>query len=397
MREGEGYDADQVREEAQKITDLVGGHGTKEDIEVAEGAVEKNFPNIPENIEGRKPPTEREFSREEYFRIVAPKVSAVVDFLLASAEKIGDLQLQAFAQFAKDKVELARQCFDYIRQETNISPEDKKHLFNLAKSALLLNLETFKYGEKTELRTFLSNHDDLARMIESRWSGAKDMLYDPSKNDIRENFRETVRRMLSAEIEARQFDPNSSIEHLERFLPTMPGSTSTEESINSYLQSSESTIREYAGMNMIDFAKYVQAKVSETHGQNLQTNPDLIKIEEELSSIKKKNLEAAGTNVNYIDRQEKLRLVRDLRFGRIAPEELQTEPAITEIYEDPDYNKIIGQNLRQHRQAFNDEVLSSIDLPPEERKTRLINLLESFGLSEPNLIAVEELVMKYFS
>ncbi|MCX6810800.1 MAG: hypothetical protein NTY30_03705, partial [Candidatus Berkelbacteria bacterium] len=33
--------ADQVREEAQKITDLVGGHGTKEDIEVAEGAVEK--------------------------------------------------------------------------------------------------------------------------------------------------------------------------------------------------------------------------------------------------------------------------------------------------------------------------------------------------------------------
>jgi hypothetical protein len=336
--------------------------------------------------------------RMEFFKAVSPKFLSVINEAEQEATNSKKQENIDFINMINQVVRLSPVYIGYI--EKNINQLDKevlKDIMQLSRSALFFNLKTFKHIEKNILAEYRENHPDFDNIGKDQWKGIKGFLYGPQFNQERENLREKLLLALKGEIENNIFDPNS-LDHVERFLSVeMSGEESRIQRLR-YIEENKNKILEYASLRMDDFEQFLLEK---TENVDLKNNNFLIRLEEELSSIKSEDLsEAMGKVIAIKDRQEKIRFVRDLRFKRISRVLLEEKVLSfkSEILNDPNLKKIIGSNLRN--KIYIDNFLNTLKktekIEKGKRKMIILELLDSFNIGIEQKNNISEFIDKYF-
>jgi len=285
---------------------------------------------------------------------------------------------------------LATTYIDFLeKHKKELSAEQFGAISKMAKSCLLLNLKTFKQTEEQTLLDFRRQHPDFENLNKpgtqnEPWKDIKTFLYNTKYNNERERLREAILVAATPLIQVQQFHPNN-VEHLERFLPTPKGMT-LKDSIISYVKEHQSSINEWSSATIEQFEKYLITLISEFLGQRqgLQEHPRLKQLEEEMASIKFEYIQAIlGNKAKFLERAKKIKLVRDLRFGRISPQDLkkQIEVREAEITNDPNLKKEFGPLLKNKLDDFIKILIDTKGMPPAERMERLKNHLNTYGES----------------
>ncbi len=251
---------------------------------------------------------------------------------------------------------------------------------SLAKTSLLMNIEQYA----TTIRgigDFVAQHPELNDLnppgkSDGPWSNIKEALYYSTNNDIREQFRENILTRAHEDIQNGDFNPRD-VDHLERFLVDPNGRTPSE-FIPEYVSAHMGEIKAWSPTPLDVFQEQVINKIG-TNLENLSQNEYLKQLDEEIASIKPKDLQKIS--IQFVDRPTKLAFIRDLRFGRVDVKLVKTEveKRIGEITRRPDL-KTLAPYLKKSFPPFLATLKSTAGASIKERKPILIALVESYGL-----------------
>lgn len=251
---------------------------------------------------------------------------------------------------------------------------------SLAKTSFLMNIEQYAATIRG-IGDFVARHPELNELNppgkpDGPWSNIKEALYYSTNNDIREQFREGILSRAKDDIQNGDFNPRD-VDHLERFLVD-PKERLPSEFIPEYVATNVSEIKTWSPVTLDIFQEQVIGRIG-VNKENLSQNEYLKQLDEEIASIKPKDLQKS--NIQYIDREKKLAFIRDLRFGRLDVDIVKAEVAkrMGEITRRPDL-KTLAPHLRASFPLFLTTLKNTVGVSVEERKPILIALIESYGL-----------------
>lgn len=251
---------------------------------------------------------------------------------------------------------------------------------SLAKTSLLMNIEQYAVTIRG-IGDFVSQHPKLNDLNppgkpDGPWSNIKEALYYSTNNDIREQFREGILTKAHEDIQSGDFNPRD-VDHLERFLVDPKGRLPSE-FIPEYVAAHAGEIKVWSPSTLDIFQEQVIGKIG-INKENLSQNEYLKQLDEEIASIKPKDLQKS--NIQFVDREKKLAFIRDLRFGRLDVDVIRAEVVkrMGEITRRPDL-KILAPHLKASFPAFLATLKSTAGTPIEDRKPILLTLVDSYGL-----------------
>ncbi len=285
------------------------------------------------------------------------------------------------SEFSQPFAEILSSIYKKLAQEKNsmemYSLSEKKSEDSVYTSIVLLNR---KKGIKINdgLNKKLSIEEKLDPSI-------REILYSPLYNTDREKLRE---KWISLGIEYNCqgdkpntpigvyndhfifFDPEK-VNHLKIFL--------TKEEKENAKNSEEG--KKIFPMKEKDFKEFLSDNYTEIDLENLE------KLISSFSTIKTK----------MADKPSKIRLIRDLRFGRITLESIkdEIEKKRAEIGNSPILKKMTGPALKERTDAFVSLVRETESLNPNVRKLKLLDFIEKTGNSEKNE-ELKKFVSNYF-
>jgi len=340
----------------------------------------------PEPIQNdRAPQLSSEGPKDNKNKIVArlKNISKIVN--MVNAEQGKEAKQHPFNTRASELVKLGDEYTQYLESHADEIPDEGtfQAIASLAKSSMLMNIEQYA----TTIRgigDFVAAHPELNDLnppgkTDGPWGNIKEALYYSANNDIREQFRESILTRAQEAIQNGEFSPRD-VDHLERFLVDPKGRLPSE-FIPEYITTHIGEIKKWSPTTIDIFQEQVIEQVGDNHG-DLSQNPYLKQLDEEIASIKPKDLQKAS--VQFLDRQSKLAFIRDLRFGRVDYEEVKSEAIkrLGEITRRSDLRTTLAPHLKASFPPFLATLKSTTGVPLTERKQILTTLVESYGLEE---------------
>lgn len=297
---------------------------------------------------------------------------------------------------AAELVKLGNGYTSYLETHIDEITDEKtfQAIASLAKTSLLMNIEQYASTIRS-ISDFFTKHQELNNLNppgikDGPWSKIKEVLYFSSNNDVREQFREGILIRARELIQSGEFSPRD-VDHIERFLNDPKGRLPSE-FIPEYVEQHASEIQQWTPLSSEDFQEYVITRLKNFEG-NISQNDYLRQLDEEIASIKPKNLQESKSlaKIKYVDREKKLAFIRDLRFGRVDFGIVKKEVAqrAAEITRRPDL-KTLAPHLRNFYPPFLESLKSTIGTDPGMRRSTLIALVESYGLNPSAKQAVLE-------
>lgn len=265
---------------------------------------------------------------------------------------------------------------------------------SLAKTSLLMNIEQYVATIRS-IGDFVAHHPELNDLNppgkpDGPWSNIKEALYYSTNNDIREHFREGILTRVHDDIQSGDFNPRD-VDHLERFLVDPKGRLPSE-FIPEYVAAHAKEIKVWSPVTLDIFQEQIIGEIG-ADSENLSQNERLKQLDEEIASIKPKDLQKS--NIQFLDREKKLAFIRDLRFGRVDVGAVKAEVAkrMSEITRRQDL-KTLAPHLKASFPPFIATLKSTAGVSLEERKPILTALVESYGLGAEAKQAVLEYLEK---
>lgn len=315
----------------------------------------------------------------------------------ANEEQSKDAESHPFNVRATELVKLGNGYTSYLETHIDEIIDEKtfQAIASLTKTSLLMNIKQYALTIRG-IGDFVAQHPELDNLNpqgknDGPWSNIKETLYFSLNNDVREQFREGILKRAKELIQTGEFSPRD-VDNLERFLSDPKGRLPSE-FIPEYLEQHASEIGQWTPLSLADFQEHVVTRLGNLQ-RDISQNDYLKQLDEEIASIKPKNLQEskALAKVKYIDREKKLAFIRDLRFGRVDFEIVKGDVAkkAAEITRRPDL-KTLAPHLRNFYPSFLKSLRSTIGTDPGMRRTTLIALVESYGLNPP----AKQAVLKY--
>ena len=241
----------------------------------------------------------------------------------ARGEQNKEAEQNPFNQQAQKLIKLGNSYIDYLEAHSGeiTDPKIFQAIASLAKTSLVMNIEQYAVTIKG-IGDYVTQHPQLNDLNppgkkDGPWSNIKEALYFTKNNDAREQYRERILTKAQLLIIGEEFSPRD-VDHLERFL-TDPQGRPPSEFIPGYIEEHAADLQQWLPLRLEEFQKFVADRSGDDKGK-MADNPFLRQLDEEIASIKQKNLQDSKTlsKVQFPDRQKKLAFIRDIRFGRAA-------------------------------------------------------------------------------
>ncbi len=288
-----------------------------------------------------------------------------------------------------------------------LAEEQQINIRRMTTACYTLNLKLFylnNNSEGTELSAKFADYPHEYSSTENdQWGGIKSILYGPSFNDVREEFRY---RMVTSILKTRPDYNISSLDHLERFLPVIEGKNAAETTILTLTENPAN----FQLLN-IDFERFKlgiamtlrEAGVTGAGAkEDMRANDYLRRVEEILASTGDAHLKKIGqlypnfaadnkVMLTFTAKQEKIAFIRALRFGLLGDTETVLKD-ILEISNSPDFGKDFGRLLRQHHTGFKRLLSDSYKAgtAADERLTEINAYLEKNNIGDTETEAILE-------
>lgn len=284
---------------------------------------------------------------------------------------------------ASELVKLGDGYTTYLETHADEITDEKtfQAIASLAKTSLLMNIEQYRTTIQ-KMSEYVKDHQELNNLNipgdTSPWNNITEALYYSKHNDIREKFRESILLKAKDDIKSGEFDIRD-VDHIERFLTDPKDGRTPKEFIPEYIGQYIKEIRQWSPLTIDMFQEHVVSQIENFQG-DLSQNEYLKQLDEEIASIKQKNLQKVS--LQFADRQEKLAFIRDLRFGRVNLDEVKSEVAkrMEEITRRTDL-KTLAPHLKAFFPPFLSTLKSTVGANTGERKPILLALVESYGLA----------------
>lgn len=319
-------------------------------------------------------------------------ISNVVSEAYREQSKSGEQS--PFNQRAGQLIQLGNNYISYLEAHANEFNDNKifQAVGMLAKTSLLMSIEQYAATIRG-IAEYVSQHPELNDLNppgkkDGPWANIKEALYYTVNNDTREQYRERILAKAQLLIVAGDFSVRD-VDHLERFLVDPQGRLPSQ-FIPEYIEQHAADLRSWLPLGQDDFLQFVIDRLSNYQGE-MSENPPLRQLDEELASIKPKDIqEKSLVKTRYQDREKKLALVRDLRFGRADINKIKAEVSVrvNDISRQPDVRKTLGPILKNNLQTFMEALGQSVGQEPQVRKAKLLELISKFNLSDENIQAI---------
>ncbi len=300
---------------------------------------------------------------------------------IALAQSKADVDVQFWTKIESIH-KLAKSYMEYLSlHQNNLSEEMAKYIVRMAISCMTLNLKVFKQTEKhRDMTVFRGQNPDFENLNypsenQEVWQGIKTILYGSEYNSDREVFRETVLLYNDGSF------IEGALDHLERFLPQEEESATLQQSIEIYIARNRGEISKWVSIDIENFKEYLIQLIGDCDGE-ISENNRLTTLDAEAASIKFEYLKSViGKKVIFKDRAQKIRLIRDIRFGRVDVKVLKKEiiDRKKEITKHPEIDRIFGPLLRGKWNEFKQLLKETINDEPTTRMYKARATLEGYN------------------